>query len=433
MGLCQSNRGNGKIHMRIICALFLFSAWLGAISYSVVSADDRHSAQKNSESYQGRFNPKVVANKGYGTQNRNNVSVDVTPAQRQISRRVQVPVQVQPAPQSARNTRVAQSLPVQVTPAQRQSSSAQNYPIEYGVQPYSPPPPRAQMQVPIQITPPVQEREERVQTPQLGVRVYPPTIGNTSRKNNHNVKINVGRSQPITQEMMFYPETRPKMQLPPRQSKKPATPPPPPQPVYEDQYDDEESEPLFIRNRNGVMLGFGIGGAFNRLWVGGSGDNHRFYDNNFTWYFRLGYQHYFTPYLGLRSYVHLGDWMDELNDSFWDGQLGKHTKIMATSNLNYSGYVELLYDFVVLENHSFGIFGGFGVGVGSYEFSNDGTGSVSDYFVMPMVSAGFAYTLYLNNRFELEVKAPLRQGVLEGTYRAEFSTWMFGFTYTYVF
>lgn len=71
--------------------------------------------------------------------------------------------------------------------------------------------------------------------------------------------------------------------------------------------------------------------------------------------------------------------------------------------------------------------------MGSYEFSNDGTESKSDYFAMPMVSAGFAYTLYLNNRFELEVKAPLRQGVIETSWRAEFSTWMFGFSYTYVF
>lgn len=417
--------------MRIIFSFFLLCAWLQAISYSVTSANDRRSTGMGSPEYQGGFQPKVTASKSYGYQGRNNMPVDVKPSPRRSVRVQQVPVQVQPAPQ-IRSQRMAQSLPVQVTPP-RPSSSYSNNPIEYGVKPYSQPPLSTPVQVPVQVIPPVQEREQRVQTPQLGVKVYPPTVGNTTRGSNNELKVDVGRSRQITQEMMFYPESRPKMKLPPRKPKQPATPPPPPQPVYQEQYDDDDSEPLFIRNRNGVMLGVGIGGAFNRIWVGGNGDNHRFYDNNFTWYFRLGYQHYFTPYLGLRSYVHLGDWSDELNDGFWDGQQGRRTEIFATSNLNYSGYIEMLYDFVVLENHSFGIFGGFGVGVGSYEFSNDGTGTVSDYFVMPMVSAGFAYTLYLNNRFELEVKAPLRQGVLEGVYRSEFSTWMLGFTYTYVF
>lgn len=418
--------------MQIILAILLFCASAEAISYSVTSANDRR-GESMSEEYQGGFSPKVVSKKGYGIQSRRNMPVDVTPAPRTYTRNTQVPVQVRSAPQTSRSTRAAQSLPVQVIPP-RQESSREVNPIEYGVQPYNPPVTSTpQSSLPIQVVPLVREQDQKIQTPPLGVKVYPPTMGNTSKNTNNEIKVDVGRSRPITQEMMFYPESRPKMKLPPRQQKKSATPPPPPQPVYQDQYDDDDSEPLFVRNRNGVMLGFGIGGAFNRLWVGGSGDNHRFYDNNFSWYFRLGYQHYFTPYLGLRSYVHLGDWMDELDDSFWDGQQGRSTEIMATSNLNYSGYVELLYDFVVLENHSFGIFGGFGVGVGSYEFSNDGTGSVSDFFVMPMISAGFAYTLYLNNRFELEVKAPLRQGVLEGVYRAEFSTWMLGFSYTYVF
>lgn len=415
--------------MRVIWFIILLYAYVGAISYTVTPSSERRSVGADSGEYQGRFHPSVTPNKSYGFQGRS-TQPNISSGSNRSTRTSQIPIRVQPAPQTQRSQRVAQALPVQITPAQ--GSSGYNQPIEYNVKPYNQPsqsPASPQVQVPIQVVPPIQE--QRTQTPQLGVKVYPPTMGNTTRGSNNEIKVDVSRSRPITQEMMFYPESRPKMKIPPRQTKKPTTPPP--QPVYQDQYDDEDSEPLFIRNRNGVMIGFGIGAAFDRLWVGGSGDNHRFYENNFTWYFRLGYQYYFTPYLGLRSYVHLGDWMDEINSSFWDGKKGVQTEIVATSNLNYSGYVELLYDFVVLENHSFGIFGGFGVGVGSYEFSNDGTGSVSDYFVMPMISAGFAYTLYLNNRFEMEVKAPLRQGVLDGVYRAEFSTWMLGFSYTYVF
>lgn len=401
--------------MRIIFFVLLLVGWNEAISYSVTSANNRGDTNKGLIEYRGKLQPKVVANKSYGYTAKSDIPINIQPslAPRKVVGNSQIATQIRPAPQMQSQGR-AQSLPVQITPIPSHLSQSM-----------------ASTQIPVQVIPPTQERAQNIQIPELKVKVYPPTIGNTTRKDNHELKVDVEQSRPITQEMMFYPQSRPKMKLPPRKSKKPLSPPP--QPIYQEQYDDDESEPLFIRNRNGVMIGVGIGGMFNRVWIGGSGDNHRFYDNDFTWYFRLGYQYYFTPYLGLRSYVHLGDWSDRLSDNFWDAQQGRRTEIFATSNLNYSGYIEMLYDFVVLENHSFGIFGGFGVGVGSYEFGNDGTDVVSDYFVMPMISAGFAYTLYLNNRFELEVKAPLRQGILEGVYRAEFSTWMLGLSYTYVF
>lgn len=406
--------------MRIIALLLCSQLFALAIQYNVTSASNR--ASRNG--YTQEFEPTVTSSKTYG---------------RNSSSRA-LPVQIQPA-QQIQSRQAQQQLPIQVTPPPYRSTQTTRSQVATNVSRLS----SQEMQriygssstptytpIGVQVTPPVNQ-VQTTQAPQsVNVKVYPATIGNQSKDQEHNIKVDVGKSRPITQEMMFYPAPVQKMKIPTRKKTQVQVTQPAPQPVYQDEYDDEDSAPLFERNRNGVMLGAGIGGAFNRLWVGGSDGNEKFYSNDFTYYFRLGYQHYFTPYLGLRAYVHLGDWSFEVNDNTRIGTRG-NVEIASVSNLNYSGYVDLLYDFVVLENHSFGIFGGIGVGVGSYEFSNDGTENKSDYFAMPIFSAGFAYTLYLNNRFELEVKAPLRQGVIESSWRAEFSTWMFGFSYTYVF
>lgn len=404
--------------MRLI-ALFLCSQlFVWAIQYNVTSASNR--AQRNG--YTQEFNPQVTPSKNYG---------------RSSSSRA-LPVQIQPAQQV--QARQPQQLPIQVTPPPYRSSQSTRAPMATNVSRsnsqelqriYGSSTPNNPQSVGVQVIPPTTQPQSTQAPQSVNVRVYPATIGNQSNTQEHNLKVDIGKSRPITQDMMFYPAPVQKMKIPTRKKQQVQVAPTPQAVVYQDEYDDEDSAPLFERNRNGVMLGAGIGGAFNRLWVGGSDGNEKFYSNDFTYYFRLGYQHYFTPYLGLRAYVHLGDWSFEINETARIG--GIDTEISSISNLNYSGYVELLYDFVVLENHSFGLFGGIGVGVGSYEFSNDGTESKSDYFAMPIISAGFAYTLYLNNRFELEVKAPLRQGVIETSWRSEFSTWMFGFSYTYVF
>lgn len=404
--------------MRLI-ALFLCSQlFIWAIQYNVTSASNR--AQRNG--YTQEFNPQVTPSKNYG---------------RSSSSRA-LPVQIQPAQQV--QTRQPQQLPIQVTPPPYRSSQSTRAPMATNVSRsnsqelqriYGSSTPNNPQSVGVQVIPPTTQPQSTQAPQSVNVRVYPATIGNQSNTQEHNLKVDIGKSRPITQDMMFYPAPVQKMKIPTRKKQQVQVAPTPQAVVYQDEYDDEDSAPLFERNRNGVMLGAGIGGAFNRLWVGGSDGNEKFYSNDFTYYFRLGYQHYFTPYLGLRAYVHLGDWSFEINETANIG--GRNVEISSISNLNYSGYVELLYDFVVLENHSFGLFGGIGVGVGSYEFSNDGTESKSDYFAMPIISAGFAYTLYLNNRFELEVKAPLRQGVIETSWRSEFSTWMFGFSYTYVF
>lgn len=404
--------------MRLI-ALFLCSQlFIWAIQYNVTSASNR--AQRNG--YTQEFNPQVTPSKNYG---------------RSSSGRA-LPVQIQPAQQV--QTRQPQQLPIQVTPPPYRASQSTRAPMATNVSRsnsqemqriYGSSTPNNPQSVGVQVIPPTTQSQSTQAPQSVNVRVYPATIGNQSNTQEHNLKVDIGKSRPITQDMMFYPAPVQKMKIPTRKKQQVQVAPTPQAVVYQDEYDDEDSAPLFERNRNGVMLGAGIGGAFNRLWVGGSDGNEKFYSNDFTYYFRLGYQHYFTPYLGLRAYVHLGDWSFEINEIANIG--GRPVEISSISNLNYSGYVELLYDFVVLENHSFGLFGGIGVGVGSYEFSNDGTESKSDYFAMPIISAGFAYTLYLNNRFELEVKAPLRQGVIETSWRSEFSTWMFGFSYTYVF
>lgn len=403
--------------MRVIALFLCTQALIWAIQYNVTSASNR----KSNGEYTQEFSPQVTPKKTYGrSSSSQSVPIQVQsyrpPAQRSAQ---QVPVQVKPAPMYSSTPRAGVSTQVS-------RSNSQEMQRIYGS-----PSTQNPQTLPVQVTPPTIQTQSTQAPQSVDVRVYPATIGNQSKTPEHNLKVDVGKSRPITQDMMFYPAPVQKMKIPVRKKPQVQVSQPAPQPVYQDEYDDEDSAPLFERNRNGVMLGAGIGGAFNRLWVGGSDGNEKFYSNNFTYYFRLGYQHYFTPYLGLRSYVHLGDWSFEINTRANIG--GREVEIASVSNLNYSGYVELLYDFVVLENHSFGIFGGFGIGVGSYEFSNDGTESLNDYFAMPMVSAGFAYTLYLNNRFEFEVKAPLRQGVIETSWRAEFSTWMLGFSYTYVF
>lgn len=405
--------------MRLI-ALFLCSQlFVWAIQYNVTSASNR--AQRNG--YTQEFNPQVTPSKNYG---------------RSSSSRA-LPVQIQPA-QQVQARQAQQQLPIQVTPPPYHSTQTTRSQVATNVSRsnsqemqriYGSSTPNNPQSVGVQVIPPTTQSQSTQAPQSVNVRVYPATIGNQSKTQDYNLKVDVGKSRPITQDMMFYPAPVQKMKIPTRKKQQVQVAPTPQAVVYQDEYDDEDSAPLFERNRNGVMLGAGIGGAFNRLWVGGSDGNEKFYSNDFTYYFRLGYQHYFTPYLGLRAYVHLGDWSFEINETANIG--GRSVEISSISNLNYSGYVELLYDFVVLENHSFGLFGGIGVGVGSYEFSNDGTESKSDYFAMPIISAGFAYTLYLNNRFELEVKAPLRQGVIETSWRSEFSTWMFGFSYTYVF
>lgn len=408
--------------MRVIALLLCSQMLIWAIQYNVTSASNRRS----NNAYTQEFEPQVTPKKTYGTNSSRSSSqstnIKVQSAPSVQSRNVQLPVRVTPAPTYSTSSTPRASVSTQVS-----RSSSQEMQRIYG----SPSPSNTPSNLGVQVVPP-STQSQSTQAPQsVDVRVYPATIGNQSKTPEHHLKVDVGKSRPITQDMMFYPAPMQKMQIPVRKKPQVQVSQPAPQPVYQDEYDDEDSAPLFIRNRNGVMLGAGIGGAFNRLWVGGSDGNEKFYSNNFTYYFRLGYQHYFTPYLGLRSYVHLGDWSYEINTRANIG--GRDVEIASVSNLNYSGYVELLYDFVVLENHSFGIFGGFGIGVGSYEFSNDGTESLKDYFAMPMISAGFAYTLYLNNRFEFEVKAPLRQGVIETSWRSEFSTWMIGFSYTYVF
>lgn len=407
--------------MRLIVLFLCSQLFIWAIQYNVTSASNR--ASRNG--YTQEFDPQVTPSKTYGrSQTRQTLPVQIQPAQQYSQRQTQqqLPIQVTPPPSYSASQTPRATIGTQVS-----RSNSQEMQKIYG----SPSTSNSTQSVGVQVIPPTTQSQSSQAPQSVNVRVYPATIGNQSKTPEYNLKVDVGKSRPITQDMMFYPAPMQKMKIPVRKKPQVQVAQPAPQPVYQDEYDDEDDAPLFIRNRNGVMIGAGIGGAFNRLWVGGSDGNERFYSNDFTYYFRLGYQHYFTPYLGLRSYVHLGDWSFEINDIARIG--GRNVEINSVSNLNYSGYIELLYDFVVLENHSFGLFGGIGVGVGSYEFSNDGTENKKDYFAMPIISAGFAYTLYLNNRFELEVKAPLRQGVIETSWRAEFSTWMLGFSYTYVF
>ena len=265
----------------------------------------------------------------------------------------------------------------------------------------------------------------------LDVIVYPPTIKNDAQDIQNRINAQVEASKPITQEMMFQKKIPYKMKLPPRKKKVKQVVIQSHVPVVQDEYEGEDIEPLFIRNRNGVMIGAGIGGSFDRLWVGGSDGNTKFYDSALTYYFRLGYQYYLVKYLGFRVYAHLGDWSNQFSNTFFDGK--RDVAVEAKLNFNYSFFAEVLYDFVVLENHSFGVFAGFGIGVSYGEFSNDGTDKIVEYFAMPAISVGFAYTLYENNRFEFESKVPLRSEILKKTWRSELSTWMLGVSYTYIF
>lgn len=283
----------------------------------------------------------------------------------------------------------------------------------------------------VTVVPPTAAQEQKKTKQNLEINVYPPSIQGSEQDIYRKIDAQVGPSRPITQDMMFQKKVPYKMKLPPRKKKAKPVVVQPYVPVVKDEYEGEDIEPLFIRNRNGVMIGAGIGGSFDRLWVGGSDGNARFYDSALSYYFRLGYQYYLVKYLGFRIYAHLGDWSNHFSDTFFDGK--RNVSVEAKLNFNYSFFAEVLYDFVVLQNHSFGFFGGFGVGVSYGEFSNDGTNEIAQYFAMPAISVGFAYTLYENNRFEFESKIPLRSEILKRFWRSELSTWMIGVSYTYVF
>lgn len=276
----------------------------------------------------------------------------------------------------------------------------------------------------IPASPPNQQSQQN----KLAVDVYPPVNVLEDIKNKIDLKI--GKSTPITQDMMFQKVPVYKMPLPPRKQKVIPLPPPPFVPPP-DEYEGEDNEPLFIRNRNGVMVGAGIGGSFDRLWVLGSDRNQKFFDSALSYYFRLGYQHYFKKFLGARIYANLGDWSNRFLESFFDQN--RFVELKSQMSFNYSFFAEILYDFVVLENHSFGIFGGLGIGVFYGEFQSGDTKILKEYFAMPALSLGFAYTLYENNRFEFETKIPLRSGILQESWRTELSTWMIGVSYTYIF
>lgn len=259
----------------------------------------------------------------------------------------------------------------------------------------------------------------------LGVRVDP-----AMQSNQNQLSVHIDPSKPITQDMMFKKQPPYKKVLTPKRPKpKPQVYIAPQPPI--DEYEGEDIEPLFIRNRNGVMVGVGIGASLDRLWVITSGGNNKFYDSAFLYYLRLGYQYYFTDYLGVRAYAFIGDWSNTFRETFFDGN--KNVISQAELSFKYSFFAEVLYDFVVLHNHSFGIFAGFGLGVSYGSFRGDDTNKLEDYYAMPAFSVGFAYTLYENNRFEFESKIPLRTEVLKQFWRSELSTWSISLSYTYIF
>lgn len=382
--------------MRVALFFCVFVMFTWGINYNVIPSDGRE-GRYSTQANQGKLSPTIIP----------------PPPQNQSNRQNNLGVQIKPSGSKAQNGQ-RQPLPVQVQSRPMGSSSydsAQNHPNVFVSPPLKRPNPQAKQE--------------------LNVRVYPPTVGQDTKDNPNTIHPDVSPSRPITQDMMFQKMPQYKMKLPPRKKKIVQVQPQPTPPPMQDEYEDEDSEPLFIRNRNGVMIGAGIGGSFDRLWVGGSGGSARFYDSAFSYYFRLGYQYYFTHYLGIRAYANLGDWSNRFSTSFFDGN--RHVSVEAKLNFNYSFFAEILYDFVVLRNHSFGIFGGFGLGVSYGEFSNDGTETISEYYAMPAISFGFAYTLFENNRFELETKVPLRSEVLKKQWRSELSTWMIGVSYTYIF
>lgn len=375
--------------MRIILGCFLFCSCLFGIKYGVTSSQDRNGAYKT-QFDQRRIAPKVSPS-----------NATLNPRYKQNHLGVMLNEQ-------SRNYS-SQGLRTKVLP--------KNNPRE-----------QARIKPKINIIPASNPKIEKQKQNILSVDVYPPVAVTEDVKSKINLKI--GQSTPITQDMMFQKMPPYKMKLPPRKQKVPPPPPPPFVPPP-DEYEGEDNEPLFIRNRNGVMIGAGIGASIDRLWIGASGGNEKFFDPAFSYYFRLGYQHYFKKFLGARIYAHLGDWSNHFSRKFFDGN--RLVGVESQMSFNYSFFAEILYDFIVLEKHSFGIFGGLGIGVSYGDFKNDDTQTLKEYFAMPALSFGFAYTFYENNRFELETKIPLRSEILEQTWRAELSTWMLGVSYTYIF
>lgn len=381
--------------MRVIFISFCCFFYVWGINYNITPSDARGGRYAN-QNPSGRVN------------------LSVTPAPNQASsHRSQLGVKIQPSPQ---NTSRASS-PVDI------SIKQQNLPTQN----------QSKLNRPnVVVLPPVpQSAQSQKNRDQLNIRVYPPAFGNDARNTQNVIVPSIGQSRPITQDMMFQKTQPYKMKLPPRKKQVVKVQAPPPQPQNIIEYEGEDIEPLFVRNRNGVMVGAGIGGSVDRLWVSGNGGNARFYDGAFAYFFRLGYQFYFTKYLGIRAYAHLGDWSNQFSETFFDGE--RNVVVDAKMSLNFNFYAELLYDFVVLENHSFGVFGGFGIGVGYGEFSNDGTETISEYYGIPSLALGFAYTLFENNRFELESKIPLRSEILKTQWRSKLSTWLIGVSYTYIF
>lgn len=375
--------------MRIILGCFLFCSYVLGIKYGITSSQDR------SGGYKAQFDQRRIAPK-------------VSPSNATL------------------NPRYKQNHLGVMLNEQSRNYSSQG--LKTKILPKDNPREQARIKPKINIIPASSPKIEKQKQNILSVDVYPPVAVIEDVKSRINLKI--GQSTPITQDMMFQKMPPYKMRIPPRKQKAPPPPPPPFVPPP-DEYEGEDNEPLFIRNRNGVMIGAGIGVSIDRLWVGGSGGNEKFFDPAFSYYFRLGYQHYFKKFLGARIYAHLGDWSNHFSRKFFDGN--RLVGVESQMSFNYSFFAEILYDFIVLEKHSFGIFGGLGIGVSYGDFKNDDTQMLKEYFAMPALSFGFAYTYYENNRFELETKIPLRSEILEQTWRAELSTWMLGVSYTYIF
>ncbi|ANV97471.1 hypothetical protein BBW65_00965 [Helicobacter enhydrae] len=378
--------------------IFLAVCAFGAPNYVITPPDQRPASAQKSYQQQGKIAPKITpapkSQNATQAQGRGMIKPKIVPSKK---------------PMSYSNSNM--TISPQIKPASKAQQGIVSVPPVIHVHPTTP-------------------RESS--TTKITPKIYPPLYPNP-QDNRQNLNIYVSPSREITQDMMFdkvYTPPRTKIPPPIVYNVPPKTLPPPQRP--REGYTDDDEEPLFIHNRNGVMLGAGIGGDFERLWVSGNNGNQRFYEDSFTYYFRLGYQHYFTSYLGVRAYAHLGHWANELTTEYDDGT--HNAIIKANAELNYSFYFEGLYDFLVIgDEHSVGIFGGFGLGVAQYAFSNDDTQLLEKVFVLPMVSVGAAYTLFQNNRFEFEFKMPLLQGVLESAMRSEFSTWMIGVSYTYVF
>ncbi|WP_027327746.1 outer membrane beta-barrel protein [Helicobacter pametensis] len=381
--------------MQIIFICLLIFSCIWGINYNVLPSESRSGAQMSNRNT-GKIAPQVIP------------------------------------PQRSSTPSRSQSLGVKIQPNQNNNSQSFKQNLNVQVQNARPPQYQPKQALPnVNVIPPYNPVQTQQKNPNLKVKVYPPEVSN-DRDTQNLIQPSVSPSRPITQDMMFQKMPPYKMKLPPRKPRpKPIQAPPPAVVQMVDEYEGEDIEPLFIRNRNGVMIGAGIGGSIDRMWVGGNGGNQRFYDSAFSYYFRLGYQHYFTDYLGVRAYAHLGDWSNHFSETFFDDT--RNVVVDAKLSFNYSFYAEVLYDFVVLQNHSFGVFGGFGVGVSYGEFSNDGTDTLSEYYAMPALSLGFAYTLYENNRFELESKIPLHSEILQKEWRTELSTWMIGVSYTYIF